>query len=65
MNLNELELSVRAYSCLKRAGINTVEDLCSITAKDMLRVRNLGRKCLEQVIQVMKDNGLKFREVDE
>lgn len=65
MNLNELELSVRAYSCLKRAGINTVEDLCSITTKDMLRVRNLGRKCLEEVIQVMKDNGLKFREVDE
>jgi DNA-directed RNA polymerase subunit alpha len=62
MNLDELELSVRAYNCIKRAGINTVEDLCNMTAEDMMKVKNLGRKCLEEVIEAMKANGLKFAE---
>lgn len=61
MNLDELDLSVRSYNCLKRAGINTVEDLCNKTADDMMRVRNHGRKALEEVIKVMKEKGLKFR----
>jgi DNA-directed RNA polymerase subunit alpha len=62
MYLDELNLSVRTYNCLKRAGIDTVENLCDMTAEDMMRVRNLGRKSLEEVIKVMKANGLKFRE---
>ena len=44
MNIDELELSVRSYNCLKRAGINTVEELCNRTPEDMMKVRNLGRK---------------------
>ena len=44
MNIDELELSVRSYNCLKRAGINTVEELCNKTSEDMMKVRNLGRK---------------------
>ena len=47
MNIDELELSVRSYNCLKRAGINTVEELCNRTSEDMMKVRNLGRKSLE------------------
>ena len=46
MNIDELELSVRSYNCLKRAGINTVEELCNRTSEDMMKVRNLGRKSL-------------------
>ena len=42
MNIDELELSVRSYNCLKRAGINTVEELCNRTSEDMMKVRNLG-----------------------
>ena len=49
MNIDELELSVRSYNCLKRAGINTVEELCNRTSEDMMKVRNLGRKSLEEV----------------
>ena len=49
MNIDELELSVRSYNCLKRAGINTVEELCNRTPEDMMKVRNLGRKSLEEV----------------
>ena len=62
MNIGELELSVRSYNCLKRAGINTTEDLCNMTEEDMLRVRNLGRMSLEEIIGVMVDKGLKFSE---
>ena len=50
MNIDELELSVRSYNCLKRAGINTVEELCNRTSEDMMKVRNLGRKSLEEVL---------------
>lgn len=50
MTIEELDLSVRAYNCLKRAGINTVEDLVSRTEGDMIKVRNLGRKSLDEVI---------------
>lgn len=65
MNIDKLELSVRAYNCLKRAGVNTVEDLCNKTSEDMMQVRNLGRICLEEVCKVMEVNGLKFREPEE
>jgi DNA-directed RNA polymerase subunit alpha len=50
MTIEELDLSVRSFNCLKRAGINTVEDLINRTEEDMMKVRNLGRKSLEEVI---------------
>ncbi len=58
MNIDELELSVRSYNCLKRAGINTVEELCNKTADDMMKVRNLGRKSLEEVLGKLSELGL-------
>ena len=65
MNIDELELSVRSYNCLKRAGINTVEELCSRTSEDMMKVRNLGRKSLEEVLAKLKELGLKLNSSDE
>lgn len=65
MNIDELELSVRSYNCLKRAGINTVEELCNRTADDMMRVRNLGRKSLEEVLAKLKELGLALNIGDE
>ena len=50
ITLEELDLSVRSYNCLKRAGINTVKDITETTYEDMLEVRNLGKKSLEEVI---------------
>ncbi|MCI5821661.1 MAG: DNA-directed RNA polymerase subunit alpha [Pararoseburia sp.] len=61
MNIDELELSVRSYNCLKRAGINTVEELCNKTADDMMKVRNLGRKSLEEVLAKLNELGLQLR----
>jgi DNA-directed RNA polymerase subunit alpha len=60
MNIDELELSVRSYNCLKRAGINTVEELCNKTPEDMMKVRNLGRKSLEEVLAKLKELGLEL-----
>ncbi len=57
-SIEELDLSVRSYNCLKRAGINTVEDLANKTEEDMMRVRNLGRKSLEEVLKKLEELGL-------
>ena len=65
MNIDELELSVRSYNCLKRAGINTVEELCNKTSEDMMKVRNLGRKSLEEVLAKLKELGLSLRPSEE
>jgi len=65
MSIDELELSVRSYNCLKRAGINTVEELCNKTAEDMMKVRNLGRKSLEEVLTKLKELGLSLRQSDD
>jgi DNA-directed RNA polymerase subunit alpha len=65
MNIDELELSVRSYNCLKRAGINTVEELTNKTAEDMMKVRNLGRKSLEEVLAKLKELGLSLNLSDE
>lgn len=65
MNIDELELSVRSYNCLKRAGINTVEELCNRTSDDMMKVRNLGRKSLDEVYAKLKELGLSLRTGDE
>lgn len=65
MNIDELELSVRSYNCLKRAGINTVEELCNRTSEDMMKVRNLGRKSLEEVLAKLKELGLSLNMSDD
>jgi DNA-directed RNA polymerase subunit alpha len=64
MNIEDMDLSVRSYNCLKRAGIHTIEDLTKRTEDDMLKVRNLGRKSLDEVIHKLKSLGLglKIRE---
>ena len=61
MSIEELDLSVRSYNCLKRAGMNTVEDLTNRSEEDMMKVRNLGRKSLEEVLNKMVTLGLTFR----
>ena len=65
MSIDELELSVRSYNCLKRAGINTVEELCNRTSEDMMKVRNLGRKSLEEVLAKLKELGLQLNPSEE
>jgi len=65
MSIDELELSVRSYNCLKRAGINTVEELTNRTSEDMMKVRNLGRKSLEEVLAKLKELGLQLNPSDE
>ena len=62
VTIDELELSVRSYNCLKRAGINTVHDLTSMTEEEMMKVRNLGRKSLEEVIEKLHSMGLNFKQ---
>lgn len=65
MNIDELELSVRSYNCLKRAGINTVQQLCAKTPDDMMKVRNLGRKSLEEVLAKLKELNLSLSTQEE
>ena len=65
MTIEELELSVRAYNCLKRAGINSVAELVQRNQEDMMKVRNLGRKSLEEVEQKLQDLGLGLRQNEE
>ncbi|MCL2616416.1 MAG: DNA-directed RNA polymerase subunit alpha [Defluviitaleaceae bacterium] len=61
LSIEELDLSVRSYNCLKRAGINSVEDLANKTEEDMMKVRNLGRKSLEEVLNKMQELGLELQ----
>ena len=65
MVIEELDMSVRSFNCLKRAGINTVEDLTNRTESDMIKVRNLGKKSLEEVIQKLHSLGLDLKKEDE
>ncbi len=65
LSIEELDLSVRSYNCLKRAGINTVDDLASKTEEDMMKVRNLGRKSLEEVLNKMSELGLELQPSDD
>ncbi len=65
MNIEDLDLSVRSYNCLKRAAINTVEDLICKTEDEMIKVRNLGRKSLDEIRYKLKDLGLSLRDNDE
>ena len=65
MSIEEMDLSVRSYNCLKRAGIHTIEDLTKKTEDDMLKVRNLGKKSLDEVILKLNGYGLKLKEQEE
>ena len=65
MTIEELDMSVRSFNCLKRAGIDTVEDLTNRTEEDMIKVRNLGKKSLEEVIQKLQSLGLSLRKSDD
>ena len=65
MTIEELDLSVRSFNCLKRAGINTVEDLINKTEEDMMKVRNLGRKSLEEVVWKLASLGFSLRKEEE
>ena len=65
MTIEELDLSVRSFNCLKRAGINTVEDLINKSEDDMMKVRNLGRKSLEEVVWKLASLGFSLRKEDE
>ncbi|MBZ4666344.1 DNA-directed RNA polymerase subunit alpha C-terminal domain-containing protein, partial [Mahella sp.] len=65
MTIEELDLSVRSYNCLKRAGINTVQELTEKTEDEMMKVRNLGRKSLDEVIQKLNALGLSLKESEE
>ncbi len=65
MTIEELELSVRSYNCLKRAGINTVEELTQRTEDDMMKVRNLGKKSLDEVKHKLEELGLSLKPTDE
>ncbi len=65
MSIEDMDLSVRSYNCLKRAGINTVEDLIKKTEDDMLKVKNLGRKSLDEVIHKLESYGLALKNKEE
>ncbi|MDO5301744.1 MAG: DNA-directed RNA polymerase subunit alpha [Tissierellia bacterium] len=65
MTVDELDLSVRSYNCLKRANINTVEELVNKTEEDMMKVRNLGKKSLEEVQEKLGELGLSLKQEDE
>lgn len=65
LTIDELDLSVRSFNCLKRAGINTVEDLINKSEEDMMKVRNLGRKSLEEVIAKLNSFGFNLKKDDE
>ena len=61
MTIEELDLSVRSYNCLKRANINTVEELTEKTEDEMMKVRNLGKKSLEEVVQKLEELGFELK----
>ena len=65
MSIEELELSVRSFNCLKRASINTVEELTRKTEEEMMKVRNLGKKSLDEVKQKLEELGLGLKPSDE
>ena len=65
MTIEELDMSLRSGNCLKRAGIDTVEDLTNRTEEDMIKVRNLGKKSLEEVIQKLQSLGLSLKKSED
>jgi DNA-directed RNA polymerase subunit alpha len=65
MTIEELELTVRSFNCLKRASINTVEELIQRTEEDMMKVRNLGKKSLDEVKSKLEELGLALKSNDE
>ena len=64
-SIEDLEFSVRSYNCLKRAGIHTVADIVNKSEQDMIKVRNLGKKSLDEVINKIKELGLEFKKKED
>ena len=64
MSIEDLELSVRSFNCLKRAGIHTLQDLVNRSENDMMKIRNLGKKSLKEVLDKVKELGLLLRDDD-
>ena len=64
-SIEDLEFSVRSYNCLKRAGIHTVADIVNKSEQDMIKVRNLGKKSLDEVMNKIAELGLEFKNKDE
>ena len=65
MTIEDLDMSVRSFNCLKRAGIDTVEDLTKRTESEMIKFRNLGKKSLDEVIQKLHSLGLELKREDD
>ena len=65
MTIEELDLSVRSYNCLKRAGIHTAQELSNKTEEEMMKVRNMGRKSLEEVVAKLNELGLSLKKSEE
>ena len=63
-SIEDLDFSVRAYNCLKRAGIHTLQDLVNKSESDMMKIRNLGKKSLKEVLDKIRDMGLVLRDED-
>ena len=63
-SIEDLDFSVRAYNCLKRAGVHTLQDLVNKSENDMMKIRNLGKKSLKEVLDKIKELGLDLREDD-
>ncbi len=63
-SIEDLDFSVRAYNCLKRAGIHTLQDLVNRSESDMMKIRNLGKKSLKEVLDKIKDMGLTLQDED-
>ena len=64
-SIEDLEFSVRSYNCLKRAGIHTVADIVNKSEQDMIKVRNLGKKSLDEVVNKIKELGLEFKKKED
>ena len=65
MSIKDMDLSVRSYNCLKRAGIHTVADIVNKSEQDMIKVRNLGKKSLDEVVNKIKELGLEFKKKED
>lgn len=61
INIEDLDLSVRAYSCLKRSGINTLNDILKKSIEDLMKIRNLNKKCLDEIVQEVNKLGFEIK----
>ena len=62
ISISDVNFSVRTYTCLKRAGVNTLRDICELNLEELHKIRNLGSKCVDEILRVLADNGLSLKE---